>query len=76
MPQELEVQKLEVLMFIAPRVVEKASVTLLSSMVNEREAFLCTPQQPMNSSTTFFRRSCPVSSWEARLTPEWLVVEV
>ena len=36
--KELEVQKLEGRKFIAPRVVEKASVTLPSSMVNEREA--------------------------------------
>ena len=54
LPQELEVQKPEVCKFIAPRVVEKASV------VNEREASLCTPQQLMDSPTTFFKRSCPV----------------
>ena len=59
-PQELEVQKPEACKFIAPRVVEKASVTLPSCMVNEREASLCTLQQLMNSSTTFFRRSRPV----------------
>ena len=33
-PQELEVQKPEACKFIAPRVVEKASVTLRSSMVS------------------------------------------
>ena len=59
MPQELEVQELKVRKFIAPRVVEKANVNLPSSMVNEKEASLCTPQ-PMISSTTFFGRSCPV----------------
>ena len=55
--KELWVQKPEVHKFIAPRVEEKARVTLL---VRERKASLYTPQQPMNSSTTFFRRSCQV----------------
>ena len=41
--QELELPKLEVCKFIAPRVVEKAIVTLPSYMVKEREASLCTP---------------------------------
>ena len=41
--KELEVQKLEGSKFIAPRVVEKASVTMPSWMVNEREASPFTP---------------------------------
>ena len=36
--KELEVQKLEGCKFIAPRVVEKSSVTFPSSIVNERKA--------------------------------------
>ena len=40
--------------------VEKARVTLPTSLVRERDATHCTLQQPMNSYIIFFRNSCPV----------------
>ena len=66
-PQELEVQKPKVPKFIAQKLVEKVSVTLPSSMVNERESSRCTPQQGMTSSTTFFIRSYPVFIMEGKV---------